>query len=373
MTITIKEVTTKKEFNAFFEFPYTLFKDDKRWVPPMLAGEKKTFNPQINPSFDFCKAKMFLAYKEHKIVGRVAGIINPKVNEMWKQQRVRFGWLDFINDKEVAQQLLKAVEDWGKSEGLTEIVGPMGFCNLDRTGMMIEGFDVEPSSGCYCNPEYYPEILDELGYQKEVDTIQYEMQATHPIPDKVLRINSMIKEKYNLKIVEGISKKELAKRYGVKLFHAVNKSYEGLFGVIPLTERQINYYIEQYFPYLNLKMLCFIVDENDDIVAFGLSLPSLTKAYRKSKGKLFPFGWIHLLKGLKNYEKIELLLTGVTPEWQNKGVHSLYHAYMNKNYLDLGVKIAIANPQLENNEAHRIWQKYDSKIVIRRRIYKKTL
>jgi GNAT superfamily N-acetyltransferase len=369
MAITIKEVTTNKEFNAFFQFPYQLFKKDKRWVPQMLAGEKTTFNPRINPSFDFCKAKMFLAYKEKKIVGRVAGIINPKVNEVWGQQRVRFGWLDFINDKEVARQLLQAVEDWGKSEGLSEIVGPMGFSNLDRTGMVIEGFEVEPPSGCYWNPEYYPEILNALGYTKEVDTIQYEMQATHPIPEKVLRINNMIKEKYNLSIVEGISKKELATRYGVKLFHAINKSYEGLFGVIPLTERQIDYYIKQYFPYLNLKTLCFIVDEHDDIVAFGLSLPSLTKAYRKSKGKLFPFGWIHLLKGLRNYEKIELLLTGVTPEWQNKGVHSLYHAYMNQNYLDLRVKTALANPQLESNEAHRIWQKYDSKIVIRRRIY----
>jgi hypothetical protein len=373
MNITIKEVSTKKEFNAFFELPYQLFKDDKMWVPPRLAGEKETFNPKINPSFDFCKAKMFLAYQGSKIVGRVAGIINPKVNEVWEQQRVRFGWLDFVNDKEVAHQLLNAVEEWGKTEGLNEIVGPMGFCNLDRTGMMIEGFDVEPSSGCYCNPAYYPEILDALGYQKEVDTIQYEMQAAHPIPDKVLRINNMIKEKYKLRVVEGISKKELITRYGIKFFDALNKSYGGLFGFIPLTERQINYYIKQYFPYLNLKMLCFIVDENDDIVAFGLSLPSLTNAYRKSKGKLFPFGWVHLLKALKNYEKIELLLTGVTPEWQNKGVHSLYHAYMNKNYLDLGVKIALANPQLESNEAHIIWQKYDSKIVIRRRIYIKPL
>jgi hypothetical protein len=373
MTILIKEVTTKKEFNAFFHFPYQLFKDDKRWVPQMLAGEKSTFNPKKNPSFDFCKAKMYLAYQGNKVVGRVAGIINPKVNETWGQLRVRFGWLDFINDLEVARQLLNAVEIWGKSEGLNEVVGPMGFCNLDRAGMMIEGFDEELSSGCYCNPEYYPEILEALGYGKEVDTIQYKMNATHPIPDKVLRINDMIKEKYNLKIVEGISKKELAARYGVKLFKAMNKSYQGLFGIVPLTDEQINYYIKQYFPYLNLKMLCFIVDQNDDIVAFGLSLPSLTDAFRKSKGKLFPFGWYHLLKALNNYEKIEMLLTGVIPEWQNRGVHSLYHAYMNKNYLDLGVKTALANPQLENNDAHKIWQNYNSKIVIRRRFYIKSL
>jgi len=371
--ITIKEVTTKKEFNLFFEFPYLLFKNDPCWVPQMLGEEKSTFNPKKNPAFEFCEAKMFLAFKDEKVVGRVAAIINPKVNERWSQKCIRFGWLDFIEDKEVAQQLLQAVENWGKQKGMTEMVGPQGFCNMDRAGMVVYGFDVETPGTCYYNPEYYPKILEELGFEKEVDTIQYELPGTQNIPEKVLKINNLIKEKYKLKVVKDISKKELAKRYSIKFFETLNKAYTDLFGFVPLTENQIHYYVKQYFPFLNLKMLCFVVDENDDIVGFGVSLPSLSKALKKCKGKLFPFGWFYLLKALNNYEKIDLLLTGVTPEWQNKGVHSLYHAELNKNYNNLGVKIAITNPQLESNEAHRIWLKYDCKLLIRRRIYAKVI
>jgi GNAT superfamily N-acetyltransferase len=371
--ITIKEVTTKKEFNLFFKFPYLLFKEDKVWIPPMLAEEKSTFNPKLNPAYEHCKAKMFLACKEGRVVGRVAGIINPTVNETWHQKRVRFGWLDFINDKEVARKLLQAVEDWGKQEGLEEIVGPQGFCNMDRAGMLVEGFDVEPPGGCYYNPEYYPQILEELGYGKEVDTIQYELPGAQPVPEKVLKINSLIKEKYKLKIVEGLSKKELMNRYGVKFFESLNRTYKELFGFVPLTEKQIHYYIKQYFPFLNLKMSCFIVDANDDIVGFGISMPSLSKARKNGNGKLFPFGWVHFLKALKKFDTIDLYLTGVTPEWQNKGIHSLYHAILNQNYIELGVKTAITNPQLENNEAHWIWLKYNSKVIIRRRIFVKKI
>ena len=369
----ITEVATQQEFNRFFKFPFTLFKNNPYWVPQLQNGEKNTFNPQKNPAFEFCVCKMFLAYQNNKVVGRVAAIINKKVNETWGQKRIRFGWLDFIDDMEVAQQLLQAVEDFGKAEGMTEMVGPQGFCNMDNAGMVVEGFEVETPGSCYYNPEYYPKILEALGFQKEVDTIQYELPATQSIPEKVLKINNLIQEKYKLKVVEGISKKELAKRYGVKFFETLNKAYTGLFGFVPLSEKQIHYYVKQYFPFLNLKMICFIVDANDDIVGFGVSLPSLSNALKKSKGKLFPFGWFHLLKALNTFEKIDLLLTGVTPEWQNKGVHSIYHAVLNSHYIDLGVKTAITNPQLESNEAHRIWLKYNRKLLIRRRIYMKNI
>ena len=371
--IIIKEVTTKKEFNSFFKFPYTLFKNDEMWVPPLLTDEKNTFNEKKNPAFEFCKSKMFLAYRGNEVVGRVAAIINANVNDAWKQKRVRFGWIDFIDDKEVAEKLLHAVENFGKQEGMTEIVGPQGFCNMDRAGLVVYGFDVETPGSCYYNPEYYPKILEQFGYQKEVDTIQYELPGSQPIPEKVIKINDLIKKKYKLKVVENISKKELVERYGVKLFKTLNSSYTGLFGFVPLTDKQIEFYIKQYFPFLDLKMICLIVNEHDDIVGFGISLPSLSKALKKAKGKLFPFGWFHLLKAFKDYEKIDLLLTGVTPEWQNKGIHSLYHAVLNSNYIELGVKTAITNPQLESNEAHRIWLKYSNKILIHRRIYIKNI
>jgi hypothetical protein len=371
--ITIIEVVTKKEFNRFFEFPYTLFKDDKMWVPQILSGEKNSFNPKKNPVFEHCKAKLFLAYQGDKIVGRIAGIINNKVNEVWAQKRIRFGWFDFIEDKTVAQELLKAVEDWGKAESLTEIVGPMGFSNMDKTGMKVEGFEVDDPMSCYYNPAYYPKIMEEIGYEKDVDTIQYLMPASQPVPEKVSKINEWIQEKYKLKIVKGLSKKEVVKRYGVKVFDAINKTHAKLYGFVPLTEKLIHYYIKQNFSFLNLNLLCFIVDENDDIVGYGISMPSFVNALRKSKGKFFPFGWIHFLKALNNFGSIDLLLTGVTPEWQNKGVHSLYHAEMNKKYIELGVRTALSNPQLESNEAHRVWQKYDSKLAARRRIYLRRL
>ena len=371
--IKIKEVTTKREFNSFFKFPYTLFKNDKMWVPQLLTSEKGTFNVKKNPAFEHCKAKLFLAYKENKIVGRVAGIINFKVNDFWKQKKIRFGWLDFIDDQEVAEQLLNAVENWGKMEGMNEIIGPMGFSNLDRAGMTVDGFDVDTPMACYYNPEYYPKIMEKIGYGKAVDTIQYLLQGSQPVPENILRINNWIKDKYKLKIVEGISKKELVKRYGMKLFEALNQTHAKLFEFAPLTEKQMHYAIKENFSFLDLKLICFIVDEHDDIVGFGISMPSFTNALRKCKGKIFPFGWIYLLKALKNYDTIDLLLTGVLPEWQNKGVHSLYHAALNNSFISLGVKNAFSSPSLEDNDVRRVWKNYDGKFAMRKRTYSKKL
>lgn len=371
--ITITEVTTKKAFNRFFEFPYILFKDDKMWVPQILSGEKNCFNPKKNPVFKYCKVKLFLAYQGNKVVGRIAGIINDKVNEVWTQKRIRFGWIDFIENKEVAQALLKAVEDWGRTLCLNEIVGPMGFSNMDKVGMKVEGFEIDDPMSCYYNPAYYPKIMEEIGYVKDVDTIQYLISGSQPVPEKLLKINNLITEKYKLKIVKGISKKELVKRYGVKLFETLNKTHAQLYGFVPLNKELIQYYIKQQFPFLDLNLICFIVDKNDDIVGYGISMPSFVEALRKSKGKMFPFGWLHFMKALRNFDTIDLLLTGVTPEWQHKGIHSLYHTEMNNKYIELGVKTALSNPQLESNEAHRIWQKYDSQLVVRRRIYIKKI
>lgn len=369
----VKEVTTSKELKRFFKFPYELFKNDKMWVPSLLIDEKTTFNKKKNPSFEFCDCKIFMAFRGNKVVGRIVGIINKKANIIWKENRVRFGWFDFIDDKEVSKALLDAVIEWGKENKMTEIVGPMGFTDMDKEGMMVEGFEVDCPMSCYYNPSYYPEHMDYLSYKKEVDWIQYQIPANQPVPDKVHRINEMIRNKYSLKIVQDMKMSEIAKRYGSKLFDSINESFSHLFGYVPLNERQKQFYINQYFPFLDKRFICLIVDSNDDVVAFGVSLPSLSKALRKCKGKLFPFGWIHLLKALRNFENIDLYLNGVRPEWQNKGIHSIYYAEMNKSYIALGTKMAIANPQLETNKAANIWEKYDSRIAIRRRAYIKSI
>lgn len=256
---------------------------------------------------------------------------------------------------------------------MDEIVGPMGFTDMDKEGMMIEGFDVNCPMACYYNPSYYPKLIEKLGYIKEVDWVQYEITANQPVPEKLCKINNLIKNKYNLKIVEGLSKKQIVKQYGRKIFHVVNKSFVNLFGYVPLNDKQIDYYIGQYFTFLDPKLVCFIVDDMDNVVAFGVSMPSLSSALRKSKGRLFPFGWYHLLKALKDYSYIDLYINGVDPDWQNKGVHSLYYVEMNKRYIELGAQMAIANPQLETNQASQIWEKYDSRIAIRRRAYLKQI
>lgn len=371
--IRIEEVQDKKGFNQFLKFPYKLFKNDKMWVPSLIMDEKTTFNKKKNPALEFCDHKIFLAYRGEEVVGRIVGILNNKANEIWNQKRMRFGWFDYIDDLEVTDALLKAVEAWSKERGMDEVVGPMGFTDMDKEGMMVEGFDVNCPIACYYNPSYYPPLIEKLGYIKEVDWVQYEIPANQPVPEKLSKINNLIKAKYNLKIVEGLSKKEIVNQYGKKIFHVVNKSFAGLFGYVPLNDRQIDFYIGQYFSFIEPRLVCFIVDDKDDVVAFGVSMPSLSNALRKSKGKLFPFGWYHLLKALKNYSYIDLYINGVDPDWQNKGVHSLYYVEMNKRYIELGAKMAIANPQLESNQASQIWEKYESRIAIRRRAYIKQI
>lgn len=371
--IRIEEVVDKKGFNKFLKFPYKLFKDDKMWVPSLLMDERVTFNKKKNPVFEFCDYKIFLAYRGKEIVGRIVGILNNRANEIWKQKRMRFGWFDYIDDVEVPDALLKAVENWAKEIGMNEVVGPMGFTDMDKEGMMVEGFDVNCPMACYYNPSYYPPLIEKLGYVKEVDWIQYEIKADQPIPEKVAKVNALIKDKYNLKIAEGLSKRQIIDLYAEKIFKVVNKSFAGLFGYVPLNDKQLKFYVSQYFTFIDPKLVCFIVDEKDDVVAFGVSMPSFSEALRKGKGKLLPFGWYYLLKALKNYDYIDLYLNGVDPDWQNKGVHSLYYAEMNRRYIQLGAKMAIANPQLETNQASQIWEKYDSRIAIRRRAYIKEI
>lgn len=371
--ITTREVTTKKDFRKFLRFPYKLFEDDSMWVPSLIMDEKTTFNPKKNPALDYCDCKIFLAYRGKEVVGRIVGIINRRSNEIWKEKRVRFGWLDFVDDEKVCESLLDSVARWGKEHGMTEIVGPMGFTDMDKEGMIVEGFDVDCPMACYYNPPYYPQHMENLSYKKAVDWIQYQIQANQPIPEKVCRINEMIKDKYQLSIVEGMSMKKIAERYGLKLFDTLNEAFSGLFGYVPLNDKQKEFYIKQYFPFLDKRLICLVVDTEDDIVAFGISMPSLSKALRKSKGRLFPFGWFHILKALKNFENIDLYLNGVKPEWQKKGIHSIYYTEMNKKYIELGAKMAIANPQLEDNLAARVWEKYDSRIAVRRRAYIKSI
>ncbi len=372
-SITIKEVTTSKELKQFIKFPFTLFKGNDYWVPPLISDELGTLSRDKNPAFDYCEAKYFLAYRNGKIVGRIAGIINTRSNEIWNTKNVRFGWIDFVDDIEVARALLSAVEKWGKSKGMTLIHGPLGFTDMDPEGMLVDGFDKLPTIANLYNYPHYPQHLEALGYKGAEDWLQLKFNASQPVPEKVERINKLLLEKYKLRISNFKRKKDIMP-YARSFFETLNLAFSNLYGFAPLTDKEIERYIKQYFTFIRLDLLCFLIDENDKVVGFGISMPSLSGAFRKARGRLFPFGFIHVLRALKKYDSIDLYLNGVHPDWQSRGIHSIYYTELNKAYIRLGVKTAISNQQLESNHnAISVWKNYDAEPYLRRRCYEKHL
>jgi len=367
--ITIQEAKTKKEMKQFIMFPFELYKNDKTWVPPLIFDEKNTFNPRKNPSFEFCEAAFFLAFRENKVVGRIAAIINHKANETWNEKRTRFGWIAFIDELEVSKALLDTAEKWGADKGMTGIHGPLGFTDLDPEGMQVEGFENNATITSAHNYPYFPVHMEKHGFRKSVDWVQYKFNASQPIPEKVARINKLIAQKYKVNTVVPKTKKE-AMKYVPGFFKGVNEGFKNLYGYSQLSDKQIKYYTDAYFGFARPELLCFLTDENDEVVGFGICFPSLSKAFQKAKGRLFPFGFIHILKALRNYDEIDLYFNGVIPEWQNKGIHSLYYVSMNEAAIARGVKWAYSTGQLETNvNAVGIWDNYDKVPLFRTRCY----
>ena len=325
MTITIKKVTTKKELKKFIRFNYELYKNNPYSVPDLYDDMLNTFNPEKNPAFEFCEAEYFLAYKGEEIVGRVAAIINHRANDTWNKKEVRFGWLDFIDEEEVSSALLKAVEQWGKEKGMEAIVGPLGFTDMDAEGMLVEGFDQLSTMATIYNYSYYPEHMEQLGFEKEADWVEYKLSVPHQLPEKFVRISEIILQKYNLKIKK-LKRSEIKKQnYGQKIFDLINEAYAPLYGYSQMTQGQIDQYINMYLPLIDLRMVSLVEDAEGNLVAVGIAMPSLSKALQKAKGKMLPFGWYHLLKALfiKRPRVLDLLLVGVKPEYQSKGVNAL--------------------------------------------------
>jgi GNAT superfamily N-acetyltransferase len=367
--ITIKEAISKKEMKKFIMFPFELYKNDKNWVPPLIFDEWNTFSREKNPSFEHCDAAYLLAYKDNKVVGRIAVIINHKANERWGDNRTRFGWIAFIDDLEVSKALLDAAEEWGNERGMKGIHGPLGFSDLDPEGMLVDGFDKEPCITSAYNYPYFPQHMEKHGFTKSVDWVQNKIKANQPIPEKVARINNLIAQKYNLKTYIPKTKKD-AIPLVPKFFNTLNIAFKNLYGFTELSEKQIQYYTNAYFGFARPELLCFILDEKDDVVAFGIIFPSLSKAFKKAKGKLFPFGFIHILKALKSYDTIDLYFNGVHPDWQNKGIHSLYYAAMNQVAIERNIPVAITTGQLETNtNAVGIWDNYEREAYLRTRCY----
>ena len=362
-------VTSQRDLKKFITFPEKLYKENKYWVPALIADEFDSLRKDRNSSFEFCDADYFLAYKDKEIVGRVAAIINNNANRDWKKKTVRFGWIDFIDDIEVTKALLKAVLDWGKERGMEEMKGPLGFIDLDKEGLLVEGFDKYPSITTIYNFPYYKEHFEKLGLVKDVDWIQRCFDLPEEIPEKIEKFQDIIKDRYGLYIYEPKNKKEL-KSIGIELFHVMNRAFTHIYEYTPLSEKQIKQAVDKYIPIVNIDFVCLVCNKEDKVVGYGITMPQLSEAVRKAKGRLFPFGFYHLLKGLNNYKTLESLMIGVDPEYHNKGFNSLMFSHLHKNSLKYGVKHVILNPQLETNiAALALFNRYNAQPYQRRRCF----
>lgn len=366
---------TKKKLKEFAQFQIDLYEGNPYFVPQLISDDLKTLSPSINPAFEFCEAVCYMAYRDGKPVGRIAGIINHQVNKSTGEKSVRFGFFDFIDDHDVSAALLKEVENWGRRKGMKKIIGPLSFTDMDREGMLVEGFEELSTMATNYNYAYYPEHMMRLGYKKESDWVEFLMEVPDKVPEKYNRIANIVKEKYGLKVLKYSSRKRVKKEYGHALFHLINEAYKDLYEYSQLSERQIEYYIAQYLDLLNLDLLSLIVDRNDKLIGVGISIPSMSRALQKSKGKMFPIGWYHLLKGLKGKnDRVDLLLVAVHPDYQNKGVNALLFQDLLPYYIANGYKFAESNPEMETNaKVQSQWQYFNTRQHRRRRSYSKKL
>ena len=376
MTVQIKPVSSKKEMKIFVRFGNRLYKGNKYYVPSMPMDDLNTFNPKKNGAFDFSEAQCFLAYKDGEVVGRVAAIVNYKANESWNVKQVRFGWIDFIDDLEVSAALLQAVETFGKEKGMTQIVGPLGFTDFDPEGMLVEGFDRLSTMALIYNHPYYPEHMKKLGYFKETGWVEYRITLPEHMPEKHVKYADIIRRRYNLKIVKKTRSEIKKERYGHKLFKLINETYCVLYGYSLLSEKQIDQYVDMYLSIVDTKMLTFVENEDGDLVAAGISIPSLSEALQKCNGEIFPFGWWHILKSMfwNKPDTLDLLLIGIRPDYQNKGLNSLVFVDLFDNYKKLGFKYAETNANLETNiKVQAMWDPFEKELHKRRWVFAKEL
>jgi hypothetical protein len=375
MSIIIKEVTDKSTLRQFIAFNIRLYKDSPYHVPALIADEMMTLDRKKNPAFEFCESVYYLAYKDNKIVGRIGGIINYKANEIWNQQYARFSFLDFIDDKEVSKSLFDAVEKWAVEKGMNGIQGPLGFTDLDHEGLLVWGFDRMGTMATAYSFPYYPEHLAQLGYVKDQDWKEFHIQIPSSVPEKHRRISEIVLKKYGLKIQKFKKVKDIWP-YARKIFLLWNEAYKPLYGYSELSPRQIDYYVKMYIPMLRLDMITLVIREEDDaVVGVGITMPNLSKALRKAKGKLFPFGWLYLLKTLYGKGKVvDLYIIGILPEYQSKGVNAAIFCDLIPVFNKIGFTYAESNPELElNMKVQSQWLDFETEHVKTRRAFIKHL
>ena len=381
MSVEIKKVETKKDLKHFIELHYELYKGNEYDAPNLFMDEKNTFSKDKNPAFEFCEAEYYLAYKDGRLVGRVAAIINHKANKRWGHEQVRFGWIDMIDDMEVTRALIKAVEDYGRSKGMKEIVGPLGFTDMDPEGLLIEGFDQLGTMATSYNYPYYQTLIEQLGgFEKDNDYVEYKLFVPEKIPEKFAKVAELVQKRYNLK-VKKLTKQEVFGKedYGRRLFHMLNEAMKELYEYSELSDMQIEQYVKSYMPVLDLDWVTLIEDGNDNnrLVGAGVCIPSLTRALQKChKGRLWPFGWWHVMRALKFHKTdiVDLLLIGVLPEYRKKGANALLFYDLIPRFYAAGIKWGETHVEMEtNNKVQSQWQYLDHECHKRRRCYKKNL
>ena len=373
MEVIVKEVIDKKDLKAFINFPYRLYKDHSYFVPPLKFDEENTLGKDKNPAFDYCEARYWLAYKNKKVVGRIAGIVNRSYIKKCGNKYMRFGWFDFEEDKEIVQALLWEVENWAKQKELVAVHGPLGFTDLDHEGMLVEGYDQLGTMATLYNYPYYPPLLESSGYTKDVDWLEYKIKLPQVMSANLEKIAFMIQRRLELTVVK-VKKGNDILPYADALFQLINSTYSDLYGVVPLTEKQITYYTKQYFPFIRPDFVSLITDKVGRLVAFGITMPSLSKALQKANGRLFPFGFIHLLRAIKKNTLGDLYLVAVDKALQGKGVNAILMYEITKAYMKYGIQYAESNPELETNKhVQSIWQYYDVQQHKRRRCFIKHL
>jgi GNAT superfamily N-acetyltransferase len=369
MDVQIKEVATKQDLKSFINFPFTLYRGNPYWVPNLVSDDLNTLGKDKNPAFETCDARYWLAYRNGKIAGRVAAILNHPHVEKWDQKYMRFGWLDFVDDLAVSGALVRTVEDWAKEKGMAAVHGPLGFTDMDREGMLVEGFDELATMATYYNHPYYPAHLEKLGYIKDIDWVEYEISMPPKPDERIARMADIVQRRNKLHMAELKNKKELLS-YAHELFALLEEEYKKLYGTVPLTKRQVDSYINQYFGFVTPDFVPIVMDENNKMVAFGIGLPSLSKALQKSNGRLFPFGFIQFLQALKKNDRADLYLVAVKSEYQGKGVNAMLMNSMYQTFMKLGVKKIETNPELETNHlVQGQWKYFETRQHKRRRVF----
>lgn len=369
--VEISEVRTPRELRAFVKFPFRLYQGNSCWVPPIIHDEITTLNR--NPAFEHCTRKYWLAKRDGQIVGRIAGIINHAEIRKTGKSTSRFGWMDFVDDPAVSSALFQAVENWARAQSAAHIHGPLGFTDMDKEGLLVEGFGELGTFATIYNHAYYPAHFEANGYRKSIDWVEYELDMPPKMFPRVAVFSRKLAERYQLRQLK-LTRASQIKPYAGRVFQLINEAYRDLYGYVELTEKQVKFYTDQYFSFINPDFVSIILNQQDEVVAFGIVMPSLSRAVQKAKGRLFPFGILHIMRAMKKNDRVDLYLIATGNEYRNKGVHVLIFDKLLNTLLKFGVKKLESNPELETNlQVQALWKEFHRRNHKRRRCYAKEL